>query len=86
MFLFYVVSFFKKGDTIQGGTLFKEIRYYLEIDNIKSVISESFLLWLFPQKMCPGPLKRENPMYFLVICLQFGPQMKTAQVCRSFKG
>ena len=23
MFLFYVLSFFKKGDTIQGGTLFK---------------------------------------------------------------
>ena len=27
MFLFYVLSFFKKGDTIQGGTLFREIRY-----------------------------------------------------------
>ena len=27
MFLFYVLSFFKKGDTIQGATLFKEIRY-----------------------------------------------------------
>ena len=27
MFLFYVLSFFKKGDTIEGGTLFKEIRY-----------------------------------------------------------
>ena len=27
MFLFYVLSFFKKGDTIQGGTLFKEIWY-----------------------------------------------------------
>ena len=25
MFLFCVLSFFKKGDTIQGGTLFKEI-------------------------------------------------------------
>ena len=23
MFLFYLLSFFKKGDTIQGGTLFK---------------------------------------------------------------
>ena len=23
MFLFYVLSFFKKGDTIQGGSLFK---------------------------------------------------------------
>ena len=27
MFLFYVLCFFKKGDTIQGGILFKEIRY-----------------------------------------------------------
>jgi hypothetical protein len=27
MFLFYVLRFFKKGDTIQGGTLFKEIQY-----------------------------------------------------------
>ena len=27
MFLFYVLSFFKKGDAIQGRTLFKEIRY-----------------------------------------------------------
>ena len=27
MFLFYVLSFLKKGDTIQGGLLFKEIRY-----------------------------------------------------------
>ena len=29
MFLFYVLRFFKKRDTIQGGTLFKEI-WYLE--------------------------------------------------------
>ena len=27
MFLFYVLSFFKKGDTIQGGTLFKGGQY-----------------------------------------------------------
>ena len=27
MFIFYLLSFFKKGDTIQGGTLFKEIWY-----------------------------------------------------------
>ena len=27
MFLFYVLGSFKKGDTIQGGTLSKEIRY-----------------------------------------------------------
>ena len=27
MFLFYVLRFFKKGDTIQGGTLFKGGHY-----------------------------------------------------------
>ena len=27
MFLFHVLSFFKKGDTIQGGTLFKGGHY-----------------------------------------------------------
>ena len=27
MFLFYVLSFLKKGDTIQGGTLFKGGHY-----------------------------------------------------------
>ena len=27
MFHFYVLSFFKKGDTIQGGTLFKRGHY-----------------------------------------------------------
>ena len=31
MFLFYVLSFFKKGDTIKGGTLFKEIRYTFDL-------------------------------------------------------
>jgi hypothetical protein len=29
MFLFYVLRFFKKGDTIEGGTLFKKIVRYL---------------------------------------------------------
>ena len=32
MFLFYVLSFFKKGDAIQGGTLFKEIRYVIYLN------------------------------------------------------
>ena len=40
MFLFYELSFFKKGDTIQGGTLFKEIRY-LCINYSKLLIHES---------------------------------------------
>ena len=30
MFLFYVLSFFKEGDTIQEGTLFKEMLYKSE--------------------------------------------------------
>ena len=30
MFLFYVLSFFKKGDTIQGGTLFKRGHYLMK--------------------------------------------------------
>ena len=32
MFLFYVLSFFKKGDTIQGGTLFKGGHYLRKYD------------------------------------------------------
>ena len=31
MFLFYVLSFFKKGDNIQGGILFKEIWYSFDV-------------------------------------------------------
>ena len=34
MFLFYVLSFFEKGDTIQGGTLFKEYSNYRQCDII----------------------------------------------------
>ena len=33
MFLFYVLSFFKKGDTIQGGTLFKGGHYLRKYGN-----------------------------------------------------
>ena len=33
MLLFYVSSFCKKGDTIQGGTLFKKIRYSKIVKN-----------------------------------------------------
>ena len=29
MFLFHVLSIFKNGDTIQGRTLIKEIRYFI---------------------------------------------------------
>ena len=32
MILLYVLSFIKKGNTIQGGTLFKEIRYAIYLN------------------------------------------------------
>ena len=32
MFLFYVLSFFKKGVTNQGGTLFKEMQYVIYLN------------------------------------------------------
>ena len=40
MFLFYVLSFSKKGDTIQGGTLFKGGQYLRKYGKLgsKSVI------------------------------------------------
>ena len=47
MILFYVLSFFKKGDTIQGGdiiqgrTLFKEIRYSLFLEYFRVWIKDS---------------------------------------------
>ena len=36
MFPFYALSFFKKGDTIQGGTLSKEIWYFSKVAEIFS--------------------------------------------------
>ena len=44
MFRFYVLIFFKNGDTIQGGTLFKEIRYVLQDECIYNAIY--FSRWL----------------------------------------
>jgi hypothetical protein len=35
MFLFYVLTFFKKGVTIQGGTLFKESRLVRKMQEIR---------------------------------------------------
>ena len=39
MLLFFVLSFFKKGDTIQGGTLFKEIWYVKINQNNKNSLA-----------------------------------------------
>ena len=38
MFLFYVLSFFKKGDIIQGGTVFKEILYTFFFSDLAKVV------------------------------------------------
>ena len=38
MFRFYVLSFFKIGDTIQGGTLFKGEHYLRKCGNPSSVV------------------------------------------------
>ena len=35
MFLFYVLCFFNKGDTIQGGTLFKGEHYFRKYGTCK---------------------------------------------------
>ena len=53
MFLFYVLSFFKKGDTIQGGdiiqgwTLFKEIRYEVAV-SLNKFVQYSTVVCFFP--------------------------------------
>ena len=42
MFLFYVLSFYKEGDTIQGGTLFKgghHLRKYGNSENHRTVLT-----------------------------------------------
>jgi hypothetical protein len=43
MFLFYVLSFFKNGDTIEGGTLFKG-GYYLRKYGTHASISRNIVL------------------------------------------
>ena len=57
MFFFYVLSFFKKGDTIQGGTLFKG-GYYLRKYGIHITMEMAFLF------SCPNSLaiRTENPV------------------------
>ena len=40
MLFFYVLTFFKKEDTIQGGTLFKEIQY----------VVPNIYVWLYVDK------------------------------------
>ena len=45
MLLFYILSFFKKGDTIQGGTLFKG-RHYLRKYGISNILHTFTILTL----------------------------------------
>ena len=56
MFLFYVLSFFKKENTIQGGTLFKEIRYIINLIlalfiKICILFIFRYTFWVKPRKM-----------------------------------
>ena len=44
MFLFYVLTFFKKGDIIQGGTLFKGGHYLRKYGSLLSVASVSAVI------------------------------------------
>ena len=55
MFVFYVLSFFKKGDIIQGRTLIKEIRYSsdlgsgnrgIEIPSIGIVLNPEYIIYI----------------------------------------
>ena len=64
MFLFYVLSFFKKGDTIQGGTFFKggnyirkygayfkTFNYCIRIDRFYKISSHQ--IWMCKHKVFP---------------------------------
>ena len=44
MFLFYVLCFFKKGDTIQGGTLFKGGHYLGKYGIFKPLFQEQVIM------------------------------------------
>ena len=59
MFLFYVLSFFKKGDNILGGTLFKEIRY---LPSKEIFESELGLVWIY-NRIYFRSLSSEPPDY-----------------------
>ena len=56
MLLFYVLSFFKKGDTIQGGTLFKEIRYLEKRRFINLFLKKSYFKKYFNPIVAPTGL------------------------------
>ena len=50
MFLFYVLSLFKRGDTIQGGTLLKGGRYLRKYGRKNSAKQNHFAILLSLQK------------------------------------
>ena len=63
MFFFYVLSFFNKGDTIQGGTLFKGGHYLRKYGNQYLVLPKD------PQNLFPyvGKAKRNS---FRINCMK----------------
>ena len=81
MSLFYVLSFFKKGDTIQGGTLFKEIRYSCFFKLLARLIPQD--LFIFFQTFGPAfsrffkLLARLIPQDLFMFFQTFGPIYST---------
>ena len=78
MFLFYVLSFFKKRDTTQGWTLFKEIRYLcrlciLELKNGQLVI-EILLKRSFANRNCKAQIPKAFIQFIsckkYILCLE----------------
>jgi hypothetical protein len=60
MSLFYVLSFFKKGDAIQGGTLLKEIRYF----RLKKMVKKGLDFFYFEILRAPSEVPANLPGQF----------------------
>ena len=84
MFLLYVLSFFKKGDIVQGGTLFKEIRYILQAQVAQKIF---FNTDFFPSWVVHDPsalvivvfVPAKMYLYFDLISLIIIPQIPKIQ-------
>ena len=67
MFHFYVLSFFKKGDNIQGGTLFKGGHYLRKYGNssieIKNCTYIHITIYFHQKKTLCGTFKRKQEIF-----------------------